>query len=153
MEDNLGHIQNHLQKMYDFHLDPHLIEDKLTDLEDPSRRNNLKVDGIKEGPNEIWEDSLTLKMHFLMPIYTVQSRESSNWKTHRVKADKNKENNMPRTTLCRILNYKNKVKTSRNFKKKLKGKNIFINEVFCLARLDHCKGLCKEVKRLRRKVR
>ena len=39
--------------MYDFHLDPHLIEDKLTDLEDPSRRNNLKVDGIKEGPNEI----------------------------------------------------------------------------------------------------
>ena len=53
MEDNLGHIQNHLQKMYDFHLDPHLIEDKLTDLEDPSRRNNLKVDGIKEGPIEI----------------------------------------------------------------------------------------------------
>lgn len=71
MEENLGHIQNHLQEMYDFHLDPHLIEDKLTNLEDPSRRNKLKVDGIKEGPNEIWEDSLTLKMHFLMPIYTV----------------------------------------------------------------------------------
>ena len=45
------------------------------------------------------------------------AEEAVTEKTHRVKAGKNKENNTPRTTLCRILNYKNKVKTSRNFKK------------------------------------
>ena len=34
----------------------YFIEDKLIELEDRSRRNNLRVDGIKERPNETWED-------------------------------------------------------------------------------------------------
>ena len=56
MEENLGHIENRLQEMYHYQLDPSFIEDKLIDLEDRSRRNNLRVDGIKERPNETWED-------------------------------------------------------------------------------------------------
>ena len=52
MEENLGHIESHAQEMYDYQLDPAFIEDKLLDLEDRSRRNNLRVDGIKERPNE-----------------------------------------------------------------------------------------------------
>ena len=32
--------------------DPVFIEDKLIDLEDRSRRTSLRVDGIKERPNE-----------------------------------------------------------------------------------------------------
>ena len=39
--------------------------------------------------------------------------------------DKNKKSNTPRTIVCRILNYKDKVKILRNAKK-LKTKNIFI---------------------------
>ena len=42
--------------MYDYQLDPAFIEDKLIDLEDRSRQNNLRADGIKERQNEIWED-------------------------------------------------------------------------------------------------
>ena len=42
--------------MYDYQLDSAFIEDKLIDLEDRWRRNNLRVDGIKERPNETWED-------------------------------------------------------------------------------------------------
>ena len=56
MEENLGHIENGVQEMYDYQLVPSFIEDKLIDLEDRSRRNNLTVDGIKERPSETWED-------------------------------------------------------------------------------------------------
>ena len=35
------------------YVDPAFIEDKLIQLEDWSRRNNLRVDDIKERPNEI----------------------------------------------------------------------------------------------------
>ena len=52
VEENLGHIESRVQEMYDYQLDPAFIEDKLIDLEDRSRRNNLRVDGIKERPNE-----------------------------------------------------------------------------------------------------
>ena len=65
-----------------------------------------------------------------------------------MKTDKSKKGNTPRTIVCRILNYKDKVKILRNAKK-LKGKNIFINEDFCQATLDHRKELWKEVKLLR----
>ena len=56
VEQNLGHIENRIREMYDYQLDPSFIEDKLIDLEDRSRRNNLRVDGSKERPNETRED-------------------------------------------------------------------------------------------------
>ena len=37
-------------------LDPNDISSKLIELEDRSRRNNLRMDGIEETPNETWED-------------------------------------------------------------------------------------------------
>ena len=58
-----------------------------------------------------------------------------------------KKGNTRETIVCRFLNYKDKVKILRNAKK-LNGKNIFINENFCQATLDHRKELWKEVKRL-----
>ena len=64
-------------------------------------------------------------------------------RAHRVKRDKNKKSNIPRTIVCRILNYKDKVKILENAKK-LKISNIFINEDFCQATLDHRKELWKE---------
>ena len=65
-----------------------------------------------------------------------------------MKTDKTKKGNTPRTIVCRILNYKDKVKILRNAKK-LKGKNIVINEDFYQSTLDHRKELWKEVKCLR----
>ena len=52
MKENLGHIESRVQEMHEYQLDPDFIEDKLTDLEDRLRRNNLRVDGIKERPNK-----------------------------------------------------------------------------------------------------
>ena len=44
-------------------------------------------------------------------------------RAHRVKTDKSKKGNTPRTNVYRILNYKGKVKVLRNAKK-LKGKTF-----------------------------
>ena len=65
-------------------------------------------------------------------------------RAHRVKTDKINK----RTIVWRILNYKDKVKILRNAKK-LKGKNIFMNEDFWQITLDHRKELWKDVERLR----
>ena len=52
MEESLGNIESRVQETQDYQLDSGFIEDKLIDLEDQSRRNNLRIDGIKERPNE-----------------------------------------------------------------------------------------------------
>ena len=65
-------------------------------------------------------------------------------KGHRVKTDKNKKGNIPRTIVCRILNYKDNVKVPRN-SKKTESKNIFINEDFCQATLDYREKLVRTV--------
>ena len=70
-------------------------------------------------------------------------------RAHGVKIDKSEKVNTPRTIVCRISNYKNKIKILRN-PKKLKGKNIFVNEDFYRATLDHRRKLWKEVKLLRK---
>ena len=36
-------------------MDPECVMEKLTELEDRSRRNNLRIDGVEETPNETWE--------------------------------------------------------------------------------------------------
>ena len=133
--------------MYDYQLDAYFIEDKLIDLDDLSRQNDLRVDDIKERPNETWKDCKG-EQHTLFKESLGIKEEVVIERAHRVKTDKFKKGNTPRTIVSRILNYKDKVKILRNSEKP-KGKNIFINEDFCQATLDHRKGLWKEVKRLR----
>ena len=65
MEKNLEHIESRVQQMYDYQLDPAFIEDKLIDIEDRLRRKNLRVDGMKERPNETWKDCEKELVHFL----------------------------------------------------------------------------------------
>ena len=144
VEENLGHIESHIQGMYDYQLDPAFTEDKLIELEDRPRRNNLRADGIKERPNQTWKDCEN-ELHTLSKESLSIEEEVVIERAHRVKTDKSKKGNPPRTIVCRILNYKDKVKILRNAKKR-KGKIIFINEDFYQATLDRCKELWKEVK-------
>ena len=43
VEENLGHIESRVQEIFDYQIDPAIIEDKLIDLEDRWRQNNLRV--------------------------------------------------------------------------------------------------------------
>ena len=42
-------------KVYDIQIDPELVHNKLVDIEDRSRRNNLRIYGVKEMSDETWE--------------------------------------------------------------------------------------------------
>ena len=55
-ENKLVHIEQRIERIYDYQIGPDYVEQKLIDLDDRSRRNNLRVDGIPETPGETWED-------------------------------------------------------------------------------------------------
>ena len=60
------------------------MKKKLIELEDRSRRNNLRVDGIKERPNETWEDYEN-KLHTLFKESLGIEEEIAIERAHRVK--------------------------------------------------------------------
>ena len=43
-------------KIYDYQTEPDEVEKKLTDLEDRTRRINLRIDEVAEGNGEGWDD-------------------------------------------------------------------------------------------------
>ena len=86
-------------------LNPNDVSPKLIELEYRSRRNNLRIDGIEEIPNETWEDCETkiqesiknkLKMNKYIEIHRCQ-RQS-----------REKTQNRPRTIICHITLKRNK---------------------------------------------
>ena len=127
------------------YLDSAFIEDKLIHLEwRPIERKQFKIRCHQR------ETKWNMRRLRKGARYTFQGksrhwRGSSNQKGKQSKKGKSKKGNTPRIIVCRILNYKDKVKILRNVKKQ-KDKNIFINENFSQATLDHRKELWKEVK-------
>ena len=118
MEENLGNLESRVQEIYDYQLDTTFIKDKLTDLEDLSRQSNLRIDSIKERLNETWEDcEKELEIDAIFKESLGIEEELVIERTHMMKTDKNKKSNTPTTIVCRILNYKDKVKILRNAEK------------------------------------
>ena len=52
----LKDLQKNVKDIEEDLLDPEEVSSKLIELEDRSRRNNLRIDGIEEKPNETWEE-------------------------------------------------------------------------------------------------
>nr|XP_047127717.1 uncharacterized protein LOC124808589 [Hydra vulgaris] len=91
---------------------------KLREIDDRSRRKNLRVEGVKEDDNESWlESEIKVKKIFdeYLGIKDVAGKEDI--KKHR-------------TIVVKLLDFKDEEAILRN-SSKLKGKNIFINEDFC----------------------
>ena len=51
---DLNDLSDRVDEIYDYQVDPEYVTNKLIDLEDRSRRNNLRMDGISESRNETW---------------------------------------------------------------------------------------------------
>nr|XP_047132488.1 uncharacterized protein LOC124811210 [Hydra vulgaris] len=100
------------------------INSKLREIEDRSRRNNLRVEGVKEDDNESWLESEKLKKLFdeYLGIKDVKIERA-----HRADKEDIKKH---RTIVVKLLDFKDKEAILKN-SSKLKGKNIFINEDFC----------------------
>ena len=149
----LADIEHRIEEVYNYQIDPEYVEQKLIDLEDRSRRNNLRVDGILETPGETWEDCeeklqqvFQEKLDLECPIEIERA--------HRTSSRQNNTNNgnNPGTIICNRLRYKDKVKILQKANK-LKRTNIFINEDFSRETMELRKQLWKEVKAYRDKCR
>ena len=56
MRRDVSSLEQNVEEIYDYEIDPGEVEEKLTDLEDRSRRNNLRIDGVTEEKGQIWGD-------------------------------------------------------------------------------------------------
>ena len=62
IDEELGNVKKGITKLENNNkstekdlLDPGDVSAKLVELEDRSRRNNLRIDGLQETPNETWK--------------------------------------------------------------------------------------------------
>ena len=63
VEENMCKVKEDLKEIYEYQVDPDCVNDsltdirnKLTELEDRLRKNNTRIDGIAEEPEETWEE-------------------------------------------------------------------------------------------------
>ncbi|MBY0580178.1 MAG: hypothetical protein K2P53_00630, partial [Rickettsiales bacterium] len=119
------------------------IRNKLRVMEDRSRRNNLRIDGIKENENESWIDS-EIKVHKLFE----ECLDIKNIKIERAHRSGPRDGKKHRSIVLKLLNYKDKTEILKK-SCKLKGKNIFINEDFSTETAEIRKGLRERMKKER----
>ena len=123
----LKKVQTDLRKTEDL-LDPTFVMEKLTELKDRSRRNNVWIDGIPETPNETWENC-----------------EAEVRKIIKNKLDITDDIEIDRFyCMGKFLRSKDKHKVLLN-KKKLKDTGIFIYEDFSKAKMELRKSLWEKV--------
>ena len=56
MQRKVSCIEDKVDEICDYHIDPDEVAKKLTDLEDRSRRNNLWIDLVAEENGETWDN-------------------------------------------------------------------------------------------------
>ena len=117
------------------------IENKLMDLEDRFRRNNLRINGIKEGKNETWEECEERVNCFLEEKLDMGTSEIWIERAHRVGE---KKHGQVIQIVFQFSSYKNKLDILRNCKK-LKGTNFSIFEDFSKETASIRKEKWKEV--------
>ena len=125
------------------------MDKRLAELEDRSRRNNLRFDGLLEDEKETWKDSENKVKHILQneldfnPDEVIIERAHRSGKIFRDDGGRN----WKRTIVVRFLNYKDKDQVLAKFRdKKLWNRDIFVNEDFSDYTLEVRKELFKKAK-------
>ena len=150
VEQNVCELQGKFKKveedvpyMSDYIEDAENIHNKLVELEDLSRRNNMRTDGIKEHNKETWE-KCERKVHSVLKEWL----DIENMEIERAHRAGRKSRDKPRTIVCKLLRFKYKQNILRKAKL-LKETNIFINEDYCQDTVECRKELWEKVKVLR----
>ena len=125
------------------------IKDKLNDLENRSRRNNLRIDGIIEEENESWSQT-EKKLQEIINDQLQLERDIEIERAHRSgKTVIDGVANKRRTIIAKFLNFKDKQEVLSEYKaRKLWTKDIFINEDFSEDTMEKRKGLFQRAKEL-----
>ena len=158
VEENMSKVKEDLQEIYEYQIEPDYVNDsladirnKLTELEDRSRRNNIRIDGIAEEPGETWEEC-ERKVHRLLSE-ELDINDVVIERAHRVKAysheKKNSKKLRSRTIVCKLLSFVDKARILKN-SHRLKGTTYYVNEDFSKETLVYRKELWEKVKALRK---
>ncbi|XP_065667574.1 uncharacterized protein LOC136087884 [Hydra vulgaris] len=121
------------------------IKKKLVDLENRSRRNNLRIDGVKELPDESWEDSKKI----VKKIFSEKLQINKEIIIERAHRSGSIKSGKERSIVLKLLNFNDKKLILLN-SKKLRGTDVFINEDFAKETMEKRKKLCDEVIKLRK---
>ena len=126
--------------------------DKMAELEDRNRRNNLRFSGIEEEPNETWEQSEEKVKQLLKDKLEIEGVKIERAHRSGIERYENDERNTKRTIIVKFLNYKEKQKIIDAFhKKKLWEKKIYVNEDFSKRTVEKRRELFRKAKDLREK--
>jgi len=102
------------------------LNEQIRKLEDRNRRNNLRIDGIKENDGETWQDTEKKVLNILEKKLNVTNVAIE--RAHRM-GKLNSEDDRPRTIIFKLLNYKDKQLILGNAKQ-LSKTGMYINEDF-----------------------
>ena len=138
VEENMCKVKEDLKEIYEYQIDPDYVNDsladirnKLTELEDRSRRNNIRIDRIAEEPGETWEEC-ERKVHRLLSE-ELDINDVVIERAHRVKAysheKKNSKKLRSRTIVCKLLSFVDKARILKN-SHRLKGTTYYVNKDF-----------------------
>ena len=158
VEENMCKVKEDLKEINEYQIDPDYVNDsltdirnKLTELEDRSRRNNTQIDGIAEEPGETWEKCERKVQRLLSEEHDINDVVIE--RAHRVKAyspeKKSSKKLRPRTVVCELLSFVDKARILKN-SHRLKGTSYYVNKDFSKETLAYRKELWKKVKALRK---
>ena len=124
------------QELYNNQIDLEYIYNKLIDLEDRSRRYSIRIDNVVERKGETWEQckvEVQIVIKEKLGVENIAKEE-----VHRSKAKNSRSK--PRTIVCKLLPYKQKMEILNNVKK-LKSSDTFVDERFCFETVQRRKEL------------
>ena len=144
-ENELKDLKTDVKAIENDLLNPDEVSDKLVELEDRSRRNNLRIDGIEESPDETWETCENKIKDIIKEKLDIETDVELD-RCHRMGK---KRGNRPRTLICRFTKFKDKQCVLSNARK-LKGTNIYIYGDFSQGTMELRKSLWEQVLEYRR---
>ena len=125
------------------------LEEKISELEDRSRRNNLRFSGFTEKAEgaETWEESENQIREFIEENLEMESKEITIERAHRTGS---KINGKKRAIIVKFLNYKDKDAVLNQYRQKQLWKdNIYVNEDYSERTADLRKQLFEQAKEIR----
>ena len=110
IKDNLNQVKTEIQELGEDVLDPDYVTNKLIELEDRSRRNNIRIDGIEEEQYETW-DRCEEKVQVIKDKLGIEDEVEIN-RCHQMKKSgkyrSNERNLCSGAIICRLLRFKDK---------------------------------------------
>ena len=120
-------------------------------MEDRSRRNNIRVEGVPVSENERWdvtEEKLRKVIKDKLDNENVVTEQTQRVKQNNDNNENNEQTGQPPTVVAKLLYFKEKQDTLHKAKSRKTRKNFF-KEYFSRETLAITKGLWNEVIRLR----